>query len=371
MSAFFAHDHTITLSQQKAIFYNNLMKQLLGSVVLQLIVGALLKAFAPASWGIENYLSWTTYTVIGLFLMVGLQIHLKKFMHDLKLCLLLVLVTTMIPMIMFYYMGIGFDLSVLSALTVSVVLVTTGTGVTIQTLSNLGMLHTRVGQFLTLVSALDDIPATIFMAYLLFSNKSAMAVGEGGFNFYYLAGAVVVFSLAYLFKKQKWPLTIFFLIFAVLAAKMLESYHVSAVMGGLFSGFFLSLVFGKVVDTTEAPMEKLLKPLLPFYMIFIGMKLSPEIFLNARAMLIAVSFIIVGVLSKWLCTYILMRKREDLKPKVISWGMVPRGIPGFAFATAAVAGGLISQEIFTILVLVVSVSTWIGLLGLEVALRQR
>lgn len=347
------------------------MKQLLGSVVLQLIVGALLKAVAPASWGIESYLSWTTYTVIGLFLMVGLQIHLKKFVNDLKLCMVLVLVTTLIPMVMFYYMGIGFDLSVLSSLTISVVLVTTGTGVTIQTLSNLGMLHTRVGQFLTLVSALDDIPATIFMAYLLFQNKAAMAASESSFNFYYLAGAVIVFGLAFLFKKQKWPLTILFLVFAVFTAKILEGYHVSAVMGGLFSGFFLSLVFGETVDSTEVPMEKLLKPVLPFYMIFIGMKLSPEIFLNPRALWIAISFIIVGVLSKWVCTYFLMRKREDLKPKVISWGMVPRGIPGFAFATAAVAGGLISQEIFTILVLVVSVSTWIGLLGLEITLRER
>ena len=347
------------------------MKQILGSTLLQLIVGALLNVFAPESWDLSGLLSWSTYTVIGLFLMVGLQIHLKKFAKDLGLCAVLVLVTTLVPMIFFYYMGLGFGLDHLGSLTVSVVLTTTGTGVTIQTLLNLGMLHSRAGQFLTLVSALDDIPATMFMTYLLFQNKTEVAVTIGsGVELYLIAGAVVSFGLIYL-VKNRWGLSLLFIVFSVCMAKFLEGHHVSAVMGGLFAGFFLSLVLGEKVDATEEPLDKMLKPLLPFYMIYIGMKLSPEILLNSRALIMSVSLVIVAVVSKYVCTYYLMRKREDLSPKVISWGMVPRGIPGFAFASASVAGGLISQEIFTILVLVVSVSTWVGLLGLEITLRDK
>lgn len=349
------------------------MKQILGSTLLQLIVGALLKAFAPESWGISGLLAWSTYTVIGLFLMVGLQIHLKKFAKDLSLCAILVLVTTLVPMVFFYYMGLGFDLDHLGSLTVAVVLTTTGTGVTIQTLLNLGMLHSRAGQFLTLVSALDDIPATMFMTYLLFQKKTEVvaAANGSGIEFYLIAGAVLSFGLIYL-VKNRWGLSLLFLMFSICVAKFLEGHQVSAVMGGLFAGFFLSLLLGeKRVEVTEEPLDKMLKPLLPFYMIFIGMKLSPEILLNKRALLMSVSLLVVAVISKFACTYYLMRKREDLNPMVIAWGMVPRGIPGFAFASASVAGGLISQETFTILVLVVSVSTWIGLLGLEVTLRER
>lgn len=337
---------------------------------MQLIVGAILKAFAPVSWGLEGMLNWSTYTVIGLFLMVGLQIHLKKFAKDLGLCMVLVLVTTLIPMVFFYYMGLGFNLDHLGSLTVAVVLTTTGTGVTIQTLLNLGMLHSRAGQFLTLVSALDDIPATMFMAYLLFQNKTEVVAASSGIELYLIAGAVISFGLIY-FVKNRWGLSIIFLLFSICVAKFLEGHHVSAVMGGLFSGFLLSQVLGERVDITEEPLDNMLKPLLPFYMIFIGMKLSPEILLNSRALIMSLSLIVVAVISKYVCTYYLMRNREDLSPKVISWGMVPRGIPGFAFASASVAGGLISQETFTILVLVVSVSTWIGLLGLEITLRDK
>ena len=350
------------------------MKQIFGSTLLQLIVGALLKAFVPESWGLSGLLSWSSYTVIGLFLMVGLQIHLKKFAKDLGLCAKLVLVTTLVPMMFFYSMGVGFDLDHLGSLTVAVVLTTTGTGVTIQTLLNLGMLHSRAGQFLTLVSALDDIPATMFMTYLLFQKKTevvAAASANSGLAVYLMAGAVVSFGLIFL-VRNRWGLSLLFLAFSICVAKFLEGHQISAVMGGLFSGFILSLILGeKRVEATERPLDKMLKPLLPFYMIFIGMKLSPEILLNKRALFMSLSLLVVAVISKFVCTYYLMREREDLNPLVIAWGMVPRGIPGFAFASASVAGGLISQETFTILVLVVSVSTWIGLLGLEVTLRKR
>lgn len=316
------------------------MKQILGSTLLQLIVGALLKAFVPESWGPSGLLSWSTYTVIGLFLMVGLQIHLKKFAKDLGFCMVLVLVTTLVPMVLFYGMGLGFDLDHLGALTVAVVLTTTGTGVTIQTLLNLGMLHSKAGQFLTLVSALDDIPATMFMTYLLFQNKTEVALTAtgSGLELYLIAGAIISFGFIYL-VKNRWGLSILFLAFSICVAKFLEGHQESAVMGGLFAGFFLSLVLGERVEVTEKPLNKILKPLLPFYMIFIGMKLSPEILLNKRALIMSVSLIVVAVISKWFCTYFLIRKREDLSPMVISWGMVPRGIPGFAFASASVVGG--------------------------------
>ena len=54
----------------------------------------------------------------------------------------------------------------------------------------------------------------------------------------------------------------------------------------------------------------------------------------------------------------------------MAWGMVPRGIPGFAFAATALAGGLITEETFTVLIFVVSITTWIGLLGLELRMKR-
>lgn len=343
------------------------MRLLTHSVLVQIIIGALLTAFFPYASVFEKYLGFTTLSVIGLFLMVGLQTHLKKFANDLALCAQLVLVTTIIPMILFLGIAWLFSIDTLTALTLSVVLTTTGTGVTIQTLSNLKMLNTRTGQFLVLVSALDDVPAAIFMVILM---MNAPATGESApLNYYFLLLAMISFGLNF-FIKNKWVLSIMFLAFAISFAKFLEGLHISTVMGGLLAGFILNFSLKGRVGVTEEPIQKILAPILPFYMIYIGMKLSPEALTTPRIVLLTIILILVAVVSKWVCTYLLMRNHADLSADALAWGMVPRGIPGFAFASLAVTKGLIPKDIFTMLIMVVSVSTWIGLFGLEVSIKK-
>ena len=148
------------------------MRKLTSSVLAQLLLGALLKAFLPEAQQLEEYLIWTTFSVIGLFLGVGLHIERRSFSAELNLLSVLVGATTILPFIVFLLTALLFGVELLPAITLSIVLITTGTGVTIQTLANLGLLHTRAGSFLTLVSALDDVPAALFMSLLLFSTPS-------------------------------------------------------------------------------------------------------------------------------------------------------------------------------------------------------
>lgn len=343
------------------------MRLLTHSVLVQIIIGALIKAFFPYAPIVEKFLAYSTLSVIGLFLMVGLQIHVKKFASDLGICAKLVLITTIVPIILFMGISYLFKLDTLTSLTLSVVLVTTGTGVTIQTLSNLNMLHSKPGQFLVLVSALDDIPAAFFMVILMMNAPGRIDSGDIGWNFFLVSA--IAFSLAY-FVKNKWVMSILFLAFAVSFSKFLEGFHISTVMGGLISGCVLNFVLKGKVAHSEGPIQRILNPILPFYMIWIGMKLSPGILHDSMLLALAVILTIVAVVSKWVCTYLILKKREDLSPVIMAWGMVPRGIPGFAFASLAVTNKLITPEIFTMLILVVSVSTWIGLFGLEINLRK-
>lgn len=339
------------------------------SVVVQLIIGAILKAYLPHASIIEQSLQWTTFSVIGLFMSVGLQLHPEKFKKDFNISVILVGITTIIPMALFYWISRVFDLTTLSAWTIAVVLVTTGTGVTIQTLSNLGMLRSKVGEFIVLISALDDIPAAIVMAVLL---TIAPVVKDPSIAYNWTNVILAALAFIILLKaKNKILRSLLILAFGVFAAKAMESFHVSTVMGGLIAGVFLSLTIGSPDEEVSEFMDKLLKPVLIFYMIFIGMKLSPSIFKTQWALWLSIILIVVAVVSKWLTTWLLLRKREDLFPEIVAWGMVPRGIPGFAFASASVSSGLIDNDLFTILILIVSVTTWVGLIGIEYSARKR
>jgi Kef-type K+ transport system membrane component KefB len=50
---------------------------------------------------------------------------------------------------------------------------------------------------------------------------------------------------------------------------------------------------------------------------------------------------------------------------VVAYGLIPRGLPGLVFATTALAAGLIDAVQFAALVIMVTVTTVVGLLLLE------
>lgn len=345
------------------------------SVVVQLIIGALLKAYLPQASIIEQSLTWTTFATIGLFMSVGLQLHPEKFKNDFVISSLIVALTTIIPITCFFGISRAFEISSLGAWTVAAILVTTGTGVTIQTLNDLGMIRSKPGEFIILISALDDIPAAIIMAVLL-AMAPIIKADALMLNWKFVALAVGFYIVLFVLRKKEFAykkLITCLLLFAfgIFSAKVMEAFHVSTVMGGLLSGILISLTLSSIDDESSELMDKLLKPVLILYMVFIGMKLSPSIFKAPWAIALSVILIVVAIVTKWGTTYLLLKNRKELHPEIVSWGMVPRGIPGFAFASASVAAGLISSELFTILILVVSVTTWIGLIGIEISARKK
>ena len=350
------------------------MRLITHSVVVQLLIGALITSFVPFASQIEHALSFTTFSVIGLFMSVGLGLHPEKFRKDFKITSLVVSFTTIVPMILFYFLARSFSISELGAWTIAVVLVTTGTGVTVQTLMNLGIMRSTTGEFITLISALDDIPAAIAMAFLL-TKVAIPGEAQSSVNWIMLVTSAGAYFLLKVLKQKTFRFSFFLkaillLAFGICTARAMETYNVSLVMGGLLAGAIVSAGMGPVFEKSQEIMERLLKPFLLLYMIYIGMKLSPEVFKAPWAILFSILFIIVAISSKWFTTYFLLRKRSELHPKVVAWGMVPRGIPGFAFATAAVSAGLITKDVFSLLILIVSVTTWIGLLGVEFSARK-
>ncbi len=351
------------------------MSYLTRSVLAQLLLGALLKALLPQSAALEEFLSWTTFSVIGLFLGVGLQLEKRSFSEDLRIVSVLVGVTTVVPFVVFVLTALLFGVELFPALTLSVVLITTGTGVTIQTLANLGLLQTRAGTFLTLVSALDDVPAALLMSLLLFSAPLPQVEGSlfrGNSAFVALVALLALALVSKLqFRFRSPAASVLALSFGVALALTLERLHISLVMGGLAAGVLLGALFSSFRSELQTHLDKLLRPFLLLYMVSIGMKLSPGVFTGSWALGFSLVLSVVAVLTKYGTAAWVLRKRADLDPPLVSWGLVPRGIPGFAFASTAVSQGLIGAELFTILILVVSVTTWVGLAGLEVVGRPK
>ncbi len=106
---------------------------------------------------------------------------------------------------------------------------------------------------------------------------------------------------------------------------------------------------------------------LPLYFISVGMRVSAGSLLQGSAWSLALALVLLAFLSKLACA--LGVNGEDRRQGIDRWmvvfGLMPRGLPGLVFATTALGAGVIDHHQFSALVLMVAVTTVIGLLLLE------
>ena len=111
---------------------------------------------------------------------------------------------------------------------------------------------------------------------------------------------------------------------------------------------------------------------LPLYFISVGMRLSAETLLQPKAWLLALALVGLGVLSKLICGLGVSGadRARGVDRQLVVFGLIPRGLPGLVFATTALSAGLINGVEFSALVLMVTVTTVLGLLLLDRRIMQ-
>jgi len=97
------------------------------------------------------------------------------------------------------------------------------------------------------------------------------------------------------------------------------------------------------------------------------MRLPVASLLEIRAWSLAAFLVVVALLSKLACGLGVSAadRRAGVDPWVVAYGLIPRGLPGLVFATTALARGLIDSLQFAALLIMVTVTTVLGLLLLE------
>jgi hypothetical protein len=75
----------------------------------------------------------------------------------------------------------------------------------------------------------------------------------------------------------------------------------------------------------------------------------------------------VALISKLVCGLGVSAadRRAGVDPWVVAYGLIPRGLPGLVFATTALARGVIDGVQFAALLIMVTMTTVLGLLLLE------
>lgn len=379
-STFFAHLILILVTAR--IFAEIAVRMRAPSVIGELVAGV---ALGPSLFGwIEPTEAVKLLAEIGIILLlfeVGLETDLRRLVRTGIQSVMVAVLGVCLPL------GLGFavahyllDLSLLVSLFIGGTLTATSIGITVRVLNDFKRQQSREGQIVIGAAVLDDVVGVILLAVLYEFAKS-------GTIDYNNIGKVVVFVAA-------------FFILAPLAAKLvsvvIKKFHRASEIPGMIPTTIVALVlfFAWLAHVLGAPellggfaaglalsrrfffpfaavlrednefaheIEQQMKPIIhlftPIFFVMVGLSMnlrdidwsSPFFWQLASALLS------VAILGKLVAGFVVSANWPTRI--IVGTAMIPRGEVGLIFAELGRASGILNNEIYAAMVLIVALTT--------------
>lgn len=319
---------------------------------------------------------------LGIFLLViiaGLEINIDDILKSLKgKNIIISLMAFFIPIFGGITVGYIFDQDIMTTVFIGLCVAITALPVSIRILMDLGKINSEVGQKIISIAIFDDVLALSILGVLLNIKDTDMSVTSivkaGSLSLLKLIVFISLLTFAYLLIKKvlrkgnyiqesldklvsllkgKEPLFALFFAFVLVFSTVTENLGLHFIVGAFFAAMLISdSLIGKdnlkVIETTTSNMA--MGFLAPIFFAGIGLEFNISSISNI-GLLVAV--IAVSYLSKIAGGYFGgtlagLSKRVSL---TLGVGLNARGIMELVIANIAYRNGLISTEVFSILVI--------------------
>ncbi|MCR4335231.1 MAG: cation:proton antiporter [archaeon] len=347
------------------IFERFKQPKVLGELLVGLIIG-------PSILGLLNLhdISIIFLAELGIIMLlfeVGLESNLHELLKSGVSSLLVAIIGVAAPVIlaMPYLFAIGLDFNV--AFFIAATLTATSVGLTMRVLGDMNMISSIEGKIILGAAVIDDIIGLIILSIL----TDMVSVGTVDlFN----VGKIIAFSIVFLvvtvlagkflegrvinaihhFKIQRTFIVMAF-IFALLMSYLAAGIGLATIVGAFAAGLVLEREEHK--EHIWKNTHVLTQIFAPVFFVVAGASvdlfslIKPEII----PMIVILSLVaVVGKLVSGLGAF-----REKASKISIGVGMIPRGEVGLIFASFGLSKGLVSGDIYSALVAVIMITTFI------------
>mgnify|MGYP006279435311 FL=1 len=343
------------------------------AIVVELVIGFGLgntllpyKAIAPLS-------ALTELGVLALFFQVGLEVRGDLLSSRRGTILRLLGLSVLGPVLGYWPLVLGLGMAPATAVLCLACVAATGTGVTLRLLAQRQALQTPSGRLLVGVSVLDDLPAIALLSLAVALGGRNISGGSGAWfgPMLGIAAALLSDRLARWWRRQgrpapSSPLAVLMLL--VGSAWVGEVSGLTSLLGALWGGVLLNCLSEPEHPPQVGGLLMLISEVfLPLYFISVGMRIQAGTLLEPQAWGLSLILLALAVASKWICGLGITAKdqRNGIDRWTVIFGLIPRGLPGLVFATTALNAGVINAPQFSALVLMVTITTVVGLLLLE------
>jgi Kef-type K+ transport system membrane component KefB len=340
--------------------------------------------------------------VVILLFQVGLESNIKKILRVGPRALLVACVGVLAPFMLGTFVVGPFllpELSFHACLVLGAILTATSVGITARVFSDLGKIQIPEAQIVLGAALIDDVLALAILAVVKAivesGNVSLIDIGWiTGKAVFFLGsaiflGQVLASRLADLFSRVNPGIGMKFILavsFALFFAYLADAVGLAPIVGGFAAGLVLEPVYfshfecpavvkdiDKSVSTASPDVKKavsqvlhsfsrshiqdLIKPLgyffVPIFFVLTGMEVRLETLWNLPVLLLALVIAAVAFVGKIAAGLVAGRVNKA----IIGWGMVPRGEVALIFAAMGKSMGMVSNEIFSMLIMVIMLTT--------------
>lgn len=341
--------------------------------------------------------------VVILLFQIGLESNIAKMQKVGVRALSVAIIGVVVPFVLGTYVVGPMLLPGLSShayLFLGAALTATSVGITARVFKDMGKLQITEAQIILGAAVIDDVLGLIILAVI----SAMVSVGAVSFGvislitakaIMFLVGSIVVgqlsaphlmrlFSLISTGTGMKFTVAVSFgLIFSYFASKIGLAPIIGAFAAGLvldsvhFRFFSDASVIDEIKEATKESDEKtqsrvavvlnhhthkhvedLLEPvalfLVPIFFVFTGMSVNLATLFDPKILLVALGVTIVAFIGKVVAG---LGAGKGVNRILIGWGMVPRGEVGLIFASIGRALGVVSESMFSVIVIMIIFTT--------------
>ncbi|MCW3978075.1 MAG: cation:proton antiporter [Candidatus Bathyarchaeota archaeon] len=347
---------------------------MLGELAAGLFVGHAAVYFFP-SRGLDS----TTLSILSeigicaLLFDVGLKIHLNKIRAIGSEILLVAIVGVITPFALGYFAAFVFGLPKKGCLLIAVSLTATSVGVTAAILEEVNKAVSRIGNIIASAAILDDILGLIVLSFItgVVSGKSSSMA-----SFFVIGTKVVVFFGIALFllrplasraldaletaygEKGVTLASFSFLLFLSFASDIVG---LGLIVGAFTAG--LALSEARERDEIHSAFRPIVNIFAGLFFVLIGTQMNlfdlcPLSKDDAGVLLFGGVLVVSAIAGKLMCGLAVRGSTRD--KWTVGFGMVPRGEVVLIIANLGRSEGILQQAYFSVLILVVMITTFFG-----------
>ena len=369
----------------------------LGELVAGVILGGSVLGVIPADGPIHETIRIFAEVGVALLLFeIGLETDLKEMFRVGPAASLVAVVGVVSPFLLgfLYWMIVQPDIGVhaegitdtMVAIFVGATLTATSVGITARVLSDLKRIHTPEARVIIGAAVVDDVLGLVILAIvsglaagaalsiLGIAKVFAIAVG-------FLVAAVIIgnFIAPKLFNlvdqmRVRGVLLVSAISFALLIAALAGLAGSALIIGAFAAGLVLSSTnqFDLIVEKVE-PVADIFTPL---FFVSIGASVDVSLFIpgsetfNPAVLGVGGALLIIAIIGKVVSGYSVGWGKNKLSHLAIGVGMVPRGEVGLIFADIGLRRGILSSEVFSAVLIMVMLTTFISPPLLKVIFRR-